>query len=247
MAKITVNGPLYQGHEIEAEKGASLLQVLEDNGYVVPHMCYHEAVTSAGACRLCLVEVVKRGKRKLTTACNYPVQDGIEVFLDTDKVQRNRQMVFKLKLAMCPDSPDLQRLAAKYGVTLDDVPFPLDHDNDCILCGLCVRVCREVVGVSAITFSQRGDRKVVEPPFGPPAEDCIGCGACVYVCPVDCIKIEERDGKKVIVRWQRELEQQIDPVSGAPLAPRFLLEHFRKRANLPEEFYDKAPWYQGKK
>jgi bidirectional [NiFe] hydrogenase diaphorase subunit len=245
MATIKVTSPTFAAHEIQAEEGESLLRTLIDNGYEVPHLCHHEAVSAYGACRLCLVEVEKRGKRKLTTACNYPVADGIEVFVDSEKVERNRKMVLELTLSMCPESTELQELAAAHGIEVDDVRFPTE-DNECILCGLCERVCREVVGVEAITFSKRGDRKSVEPPFGE-AENCIGCGACVHVCPVDCIKIEERDGKKIIVRWNRELEVVMDPVSGAPRAPRFLLEHFRKLTNLPADFYDKAPWYQDRR
>jgi len=245
MATIKVTRPGRSGRVIEADEGANLLPVLLAHGFEVPHLCHHDAVEPYGACRLCLVEVEKRGKRKLTTACNYPVADGIEVFVDSEKVVRNRKMVLELTLSMCPDSVELQELAAAHGIEVDDVRFPTE-DNDCILCGLCERVCREVVGVEAITFSKRGDQKTVEPPFGE-AENCIGCGACVHVCPVDCIKIEERDGVKVIVRWNRELEVVMDPVSGAPLAPRFMLDHFRKLTNLPADFYEKAPWYQGQK
>jgi NADH dehydrogenase/NADH:ubiquinone oxidoreductase subunit G len=245
MVKFKVTGPAYAGHEIEAEQGTSLLQALQDAGYVVPHLCYHEAVTAYGACRLCLVEVVKRGRGKLTTACNYPVMDGIEVKLDTEAVQRNRKMVLELLMALCPGSEELSDLAEQYGVSERDNRFP-PQDNDCILCGLCERVCREVVGACAITFSKRGDRKDVEAPFGS-ADDCIGCGACAYVCPVNCIKIEQRGNKKVIVRWNRELELQIDSVSGAPLAPKFMLDKFRAQTNLPDDFYDKAPWYRDRK
>ena len=240
MAKFTVTSPTFGGHEIEADENSSLLQALQYAGYVVPHLCYHEAVSEYGACRLCLVEVLKGRKRKLTTACNYPVKEGIEVFVDTEKVVRNRKMVLELLLSLCPGSEELQALAAEHGVT--DVRFDKDEDNDCILCGLCERVCREVVGVSAITFCQRGDRKDVRPPFDS-ADACIGCGACAYVCPVDCIKIEQRDGKKYIVRWGRELELQQDTAAGAPFAPKFMLDHFRKLTNLPEDFYaSKAPW-----
>ena len=248
MAKLTIHSPTFGGHEIEAEENSSLLQALQEAGYEVPHLCYHEAVSQYGACRLCLVEVKKGRKTRLTTACNYPVKEGIEVSLDTDKVQRNRKMVLELLLGLCPGSEQLEALAAEFGVTPQTVRFEPD-DNDCILCGLCERVCREIVGASAITFCKRGDQKDVQPPFGPPAEECIGCGACAYVCPVDCIKIEERDGKKYIVRWGRELELAEDKLAGATFAPKYMLEHFRKLTNLPEDFYaDKAPWtFQRKK
>ena len=240
MAKFKVTSPTFGGHEIEADENSSLLQALQYAGYVVPHLCYHEAVSEYGACRLCLVEVLKGRKRKLTTACNYPVKDGIEVFIDTEAVVKHRKMVLKLLLGLCPGSASLQEIAAGFGVTPDDVPFEGD-DNDCILCGLCERVCREVVGVAAITFCERGDRKEVRPPFGE-ADTCIACGACAYVCPVDCIRIEVKDGVKNIVRWGRELPLRDDPLAGAPFAPEFMLEHFRKLTNLPADFYDKAPW-----
>ncbi|RME28025.1 MAG: ferredoxin, partial [Deltaproteobacteria bacterium] len=139
-----------QGNTYTAEAGGSLLDTLLELGYEVPHLCHHEAVEPYGACRLCLVEVKKGRKQRLTTACNYPVMEGIEVFLDTDKVVRNRQMVLRLLLAQAPAAEAVKRLAREYGVT--DTPFPVtDPDNECINCGLCARVCREVVGVEAIS------------------------------------------------------------------------------------------------
>ena len=204
MATIKVTSPTFAAHEIQGEEGASLLQTLIDNGYEVPHMCYHEAVSAYGACRLCLVEVEKRGKRKLTTACNYPIKDGIKVFLDTEKVERNRQMVLELTLANSPTPRALRTLAAEHGVALTDVRFPRDEDNTCILCGLCSRVCEKVCG-GAITMLGRGDNKRVGTPGDAPSEICIGCASCAYVCPTGHIQVLETKLTRTI--WEREFRK----------------------------------------
>ena len=73
------------GLEVEAEKGQMLLPVALEYGFEIPHLCYHEAVSPYGACRLCLVEVTKGGRTRMTTSCNYPVDNGIEVATSTEK------------------------------------------------------------------------------------------------------------------------------------------------------------------
>ena len=226
------------GRTLEATEGESLLDVARQNRFDIPTLCHNEAVAPYGACRLCLVEVKKGRKQKLTTACNYPVQAGIEVFLDTEKVQRNRRMVLELLLASCPDSKELQEICLRYGVT--EARFERE-ENDCILCGLCARVCEEVVGAKAITFSGRGDRKKLETPFGEPSELCVGCGACVFVCPVGCIKLVEADGKRYIDRWMRELDMISCKECGVEHMPRYQAIFFAKKTGLDQEFFDTCP------
>jgi len=124
------------GRPYEGTYGDSLLETLHRYGYEVPSLCHHEAVSAYGACRLCLVEVVdKRGRHKITTSCNFPVQAGIDVLLDTPDVVRHRRVVLELLLAMAPRSPELRALAAEH-----DVPGgrlePAESAEDCILCGL---------------------------------------------------------------------------------------------------------------
>ena len=239
LVDITVNGKT-----IQAPEGESLLKVLESEGYKVPHMCYHEAVSSYGACRLCLVEVKKGKKTKLTTSCNYPVMPGIEVSLDTPKVQKHRKVVFELLLARTPNSPQLQALAAEYGVT--DTRFEKKYE-DCILCGLCERVCREVVGVNAIGFVGRGLDRDIGGPFKGIPTDCIGCGACVYVCPVNCIQEEQVVTKRSIVKWNRDLPMQVCKRCGYPFAPTFQLLQFQKQTGKPWEFFELCPDCRGMK
>ena len=67
MVKITINNKEYQ-----AEEGCSILEVALHNGIEISHLCYHENLSVYGGCRLCLVEVTRNGKKKLTTSCTYP-------------------------------------------------------------------------------------------------------------------------------------------------------------------------------
>jgi len=233
------------GKPYDGTYGESLLEALRRYGYEVPSLCHHEAVTSYGACRLCLVEIVdKRGRRKVSTSCNFPVQAGIDVRLDTPDVQKHRRVVLELLLAMAPDSPELRELAAEHGVQGDRLQAD-QQEHDCILCGLCERVCREVVGVSAIGMTARGAAKHMGTPYEEASEACIACGACVWVCPTKCIGLTEKDGKRTIVRWKRTLPLAVCEQTGRQFTPQFLLEHYAKRlGGLDPIVFKKAPPYR---
>lgn len=225
--------------EVEAAKGEMLLPVALEHGFEIPHLCHHEAVSPYGACRLCLVEVTKGDRTRMTTSCNYPVDAGIQVATSTENVQRCRRMILELLLARAPHAEQIRFMAQEAGV--EESRFSLIAEaNDCILCGLCERVCREVVGANAISFVNRGDRREVAPPFGDPMA-CIACGACVYVCPTDCIKMEERGDERTIVRWKRTLKMQPCQSCGRPFAPLFQLNWIIEQAHLPEGFYELCP------
>lgn len=228
------------GQTVSAPRESSLLEALRDNGCDIPHLCHHWAVKPYGACRLCLVEVKKGRKTKLTTSCNYPVLEGIEVTTTSDKIQRNRRMMMQLILARAPNSPEIKELAAKrFNLTVADLPFKPDNDgDDCILCGLCVRVCREVVGVEALSFSGRGTSKEATAPFHDIAASCIGCGACVYVCPTNCIGWEQLPTQRSLTRWQRKMPMRTCSKCGYPYAPAFQLMHFSKTTTAPKELFE---------
>jgi NADH dehydrogenase/NADH:ubiquinone oxidoreductase subunit G len=144
-----------------------------------------------GACRVCLVEVVKRGWPSLQPACLYEVFDGLIVKTDTERVRKTRKTIFELLLARCPDSQKIKDLAAEYGVT--ETRIRLKNTDDCILCGLCVRACSEISKRHAISFSGRGNRRTIQTPYDELSEVCIGCGACAYLCPTKTVKIEEAE------------------------------------------------------
>lgn len=223
------------GQPVEAKEGAHILEVALDLGIEIPHLCYNESVKPYGACRLCLVEVSRKGKSKMTTSCNYPVMEGIEVFTRTEKVLRARRMIMELLLSMCPGDELLQEMGTQMGVR--EVRFKKE-DKDCILCGLCARVCDEVVGAHAIQFASRGDRREMVPPFGGEALNCIACGACVVVCPVNVIGMKEEADERTIIRWKRTLKMKQCKACGNYFAPWFQLEKFREKAKLPKDFYD---------
>jgi bidirectional [NiFe] hydrogenase diaphorase subunit len=227
------------GYEVEGEEGQNVLQVALDNGFDIPHLCYHEALKPYGACRLCQVEITRNNRTRLTTSCNYPVLEGISIETQTEKVTRARKMVIELLLARCPDVPIIKDLAEEYSV--GEPRFKLDND-DCILCGLCERVCREIVGVDAITFLGRGSNRKVGPPLEINPQTCIACGACVYICPTNCIKLEENEKERTIVRWGRTLPMKKCTVCGRTFAPWFQLDYFSKiTEGIPQDFWDKCP------
>jgi bidirectional [NiFe] hydrogenase diaphorase subunit len=226
------------GYEVQGEAGQNVLEIALDKGFDIPHLCYHEALEPYGACRLCLVEVTRGNRTRLTTSCNYPVLEGISVQTGTEKVIKARRMVIELLLARCPDVPVVKDLAREYSVGRPR--FKVDND-DCILCGLCERVCREVVGADAITFLGRGADRKVGPPLEINPKTCIACGACVYICPTDCIKLEETEQERTIVRWGRTLPMKQCTVCGRSFAPWFQLEYFRTiTEGIQRDFWDKC-------
>lgn len=179
-----------QQKTVDARAGESVLDVARRHGFEIPTLCHHELLRPYGACRVCLVEIAKPGRKpQLTTSCNYPALEGIEVTLDTPKVERARKLSLELLLAHAPEATAVIEIAAKYGVEASRFARVQDP-VDCILCGLCERVCRDVVGASAISLAGRGSTRRVEPPFDDDGE-CIGCGACESLCPTGVLRMRE--------------------------------------------------------
>jgi heterodisulfide reductase subunit A len=166
---------------VEVPEGTFLLEAAERIGAKIPTLCHHKALLPYGACRLCLVEVEAPGRPVTVEAsCQYPALEGLLVRTDTPRLASARKIVAELLLARCPDAPAVRKVAASLGVTETRIA---EKNDDCIYCGLCVRMCEERMGRSAVGFSGRGPRRKVEPPYGKHNEACWTCRACDFVCP----------------------------------------------------------------
>ena len=192
------------GREVTSKEETTILEAAKKVGIDIPALCYCHALSPFGACRLCSVEMTdKRGRKRIVTSCNYPVEEGLIVDTKSEKVMRTRKMLLELLLARCPKVNKIQDLARAYDIRQPSLWIG-DEEEDCILCGLCARVCEELVGVSAINFANRGVMREVTAPYHALSDDCIACGACARVCPTGSRKIRintypmlEEDKRKV--------------------------------------------------
>ncbi len=168
------------GLDAQVEEGSSILDVAQFYGIPIPTLCHHDGLTDYGACRLCIVEIGKGANAKLVSSCTYPAEEGLSVRTNSKRVVESRKMLVELLLAMCPSSKTIQDLAAAMEVT--KVRFKVEH-SDCILCGLCVRMCAEQMDAKAIGFVNRGKDRKITTPFDIKSDVCRTCGACMYICP----------------------------------------------------------------
>ncbi len=173
--------------EVEVEPGCTVLEAARQYGIDIPTLCYHEAVAPSGACRLCMVELKDGDWSKLVASCIYPAAEGINIYTETKRVHNVRRWLFEMLLAKCPASNEIKELASKHGVT--STQFPIENpDEECMLCGLCTRVCEEVVGLSAVSIVDRGVHKKIGAPFSIPSDQCVACGCCVTICPTGAMR-----------------------------------------------------------
>jgi len=182
MPKIKIDGINFDAHE-----GWTILDAAKFLGINIPTLCYNEGLTPWGGCRLCIVEIDKGENAKLVTSCTYPVEQGLEVKTASKRVIQARKMILELLISRCPTSKVLQDMAAK--MSLKHVRFTPKWEN-CIYCGLCVRMCKEQMMGKAIGFVNRGDNIKIAAPFDKTSEECRRCGGCIYICPVCTLRCE---------------------------------------------------------
>lgn len=218
------------GKEVKAEPGQTIIEVARANGVFIPTLCHNPALEPAAMCRLCTVEINEGRRSRMVTACNYPLRVDAEIVTDNDILRQGRKLIIELLYARCPDSEVLKALAERYGADLDRFP---QQNVDCVMCGLCVRVC-EKVGGFVLALSGRGVDIHVQTPFGHLSDQCIGCGSCARICPVHKIQlIDEPDGlRRIIVRGQ-EVSRVMMPtcaVCGKHFGPIIDLDEVLNRA-----------------
>ena len=198
------------GEYVAAREGQTILEVARAAGKYIPTLCWLENLSPAGACRLCIVEV--SGVGRLLPACTTPVQDGMSVTTNSEKLAHYRRIAVEFlfaernhQCAVCVSNNhcELQSIAQRLGVTsvrypygypkltadLSHARYVLDH-NRCILCTRCVRVCAEVEGAHVWEVSSRGIRSRIvcdmNRPWGE-SPNCTNCGKCVQVCPTGAL------------------------------------------------------------
>ncbi len=219
------------GREIEVERDCWALGAARRLGIDIPTLCNHPALEPYGACRLCVVEVTKGKSTWLTTSCDLPIREGLTIRTDTPAVIEARRMALELLWAEAPDAVELLEMAKKIGMEAPRFAARAESGR-CILCGLCVRVCRSILGESAVSFSSRGADRRVGTPFGESSDVCIGCNACVDICPTGHIVSTDEGPLRKIPTWNTELELAECSSCGKPFMP---VKHWEfVRAKLPE-------------
>jgi heterodisulfide reductase subunit A-like polyferredoxin/ferredoxin len=203
------------GRKIKVEKGTTVLGAARAAGIHIPTLCHHESLPPYGACRFCIVEVTQRGRTKLVTSCTLPSMEGMEVATKTEKVMKIRQILAEMMLARCPHSEPVIKLAAELGVKKSRFSTPraaqsclVGEHGECILCGMCVRLCDNVMKIGALAFEGRGGYRTVTTPFHEPSDVCRLCGACESICPTGSIqqaKISERQPKNIPFEFEQGL------------------------------------------
>lgn len=197
------------GREVRVPGGVTLLEACRMEGLHIPTLCYMEGLSSWGGCRICMVEV--EDQPNLVASCVTPVREGMKVWTSSKKVREARRTNLELLLSnhpldcqLCDRNGlcELQGIAYQFGVREirfqgERKTYEVDRNspsikrdpNRCILCGRCVRTCREIQTVCAIDFANRGFDTIISPSLGLPLGEsvCVNCGQCILACPTGAL------------------------------------------------------------
>ncbi|MCX7731446.1 MAG: 2Fe-2S iron-sulfur cluster-binding protein, partial [Candidatus Caldatribacterium sp.] len=197
------------GREARVPEGVTILEACRMEGIRIPTLCFFEGLSPWGGCRICVVEV--EGQPNLVASCVTPVREGMKIWTSSKRVREARRTNLELLLSnhpldcqLCDRNGfcELQSLAYQFGVReirfqgerkvheVDRSSPSVKRDpNRCILCGRCVRTCREVQTVCAIDFANRGFETVISPSLGLPLGEsvCVNCGQCILACPTGAL------------------------------------------------------------
>ncbi len=175
------------GRTAEVPRGTTIFTAARQMGVAIPTLCNYRGLLPYGVCRVCLVEIETPRGGQLVASCSHPVETSLVVHTETENVKEARQVVLELLLAQAPDSRELADFAAGLGVT--STPFPKAAQGKCILCGLCARVCNEMMGRGAINLFGRGESREVRTAYSEQSQQCQACGACAFICPTGAVDL----------------------------------------------------------
>lgn len=204
------------GRKVEFTDEKNVLAVIRKAGINIPTLCYHNELSTFGACRLCTVE---DNRGKTFASCSEEPRDGMVIYTNSGRIKKYRKLIVELLLAAhCRDCTtcvksgkcELQNLAIKLGVRdvrfentreiheIDESSPSIVRDpNKCILCGNCVRACEELQGIGALGFAFRGAEAMVMPAFNKKigTTECVNCGQCRAFCPTGAITIKNSEDR----------------------------------------------------
>ncbi|MEW6041221.1 MAG: 2Fe-2S iron-sulfur cluster-binding protein [Elusimicrobiota bacterium] len=231
--------------KIKVKEGETILVAARKSEIDIPTLCYHDSLGPYGSCRLCLVEIKKGSRKGLVTACTFPVEDGMEIETKNEKVRTAHKFILELLLAQCPESDAVKKLAKEYGI--EKPRFKKEKSisgkeiKNCILCGLCVRVCDDIIKQHVLTFVNRGSARRVATPFDKPSEVCITCGACAFVCPTGAIELDDILNIRKITPYIAERELKKCVVCGKHYIPTILFDLLKEKLGKTLESMDYCP------
>jgi iron-only hydrogenase group A len=236
--------------QYSAKRGETIKNVLDRIGIHVPTLCYMNGFSPTGGCRMCVVEV--EGIGELVPSCSHPVTEWMKIKTHSPRVLKSRRVLVELLLANHPDdclycersgSCGLQDLAAEMNIRerkyqgkrqkiqIDNAcPSIVRDPAKCVLCGRCIRVCDEIIGVSAIDVIGRGTESRIGTSYnkGLNTQTCVKCGQCIMVCPTAALSEKSNIHAVIEALGNPEL---YPVVQFSPTVPASIAEDFNIKAS----------------
>ncbi|MDF2524729.1 MAG: hydrogenase, Fe-only, partial [Clostridiales bacterium] len=226
---------MIDGHRVDFDGAKNLLEIIRKTGIDLPTFCYHSELSVYGGCRMCIVED-KSGR--ILTSCSTPPKDGMEIYTNTPRLRKYRRITLELILSnhdrdctICEKNGKckLQELATRFGVKRtrfnsrvrrlpvdQSSPSIVRNPNKCIMCGDCVRMCKEIQGIGILQLDLKGEKLKVDinSSCQPGKSGCVDCGQCTTVCPTGALVVKN-DTEKVWNVLQNENKRVVAQVAPA--------------------------------
>lgn len=217
----------------------------------IPTLCHLGNLSPTGSCRLCIVEISKSEDNPdhswIDSACVYPAAEGLYVRTDSPRVIKQRKLILQLLQSRAPDSVEVQALISEYGISGRRFISADEGESNCILCGLCIKVCNEIIKADAIGMAHRGVRKEVLSPFKIAAALCLGCLACVNVCPTGAVEFKIEEKKLVKEDWGVKLNMIFCTDCGTPVGSERHMTKLKEQITVDNDVLNLCPTCRRKK